>query len=185
MSDETNEATVAPDPKPAENPPPSDNKPAKTEGVIPLQMHEEKVQSLHRDLSKERAELKRLREENEALKSENGTFKLNQKKSEAFDVALQSLGEDFEIPSENIPKVKGLLAKLPDSETLQEEVAGLLDLVKAPKAKQSFGSPFTGGVPTNPSEPAKFVPGQKLTPWEVGQLSPDQHAAYIKSLQTR
>ena len=188
MSEEVNAGgeSTTPEPAPATTTPAAkEPEPRKqTEGVIPLSMHEEKVGTLHKDLSKERAEIKRLREENETLAKENGTFKLNHKKSEAFDAAVAGLGEDFEIQPDKVPKVKEFLAELPDSETLADKVAGFLDLVKAPKAKQKFGSSFTG-VPANQNQPVQFQPGQKLTPYEMGQLSESDHAAYIRSRQAR
>lgn len=146
---------------------------------------EEKIESLTKALNSTRAENKGLKAERDEFAGKVATFELKTKKSEALDAAMAGLGEDFEVPADKMPRVKELLAEIPDSETLGEKVAGFLELVKAPKSKPGpIMSPYAGtGQQHAPGQ--SWQPGQKLTPFELGQLSPEQHAAYIRSSQGR
>ena len=151
--------------------------------MIPLAMHEEKVNTLHTDLSKVRGKNKELSDKLTSVEKELADLRLEKKKSVAFDAAKAALGEDYEVPDEKLPKVKAFLAELQDSETLDTKVAEFLDLVKAPKVKQKFSSPYSG-TPTNQYENrSSFTPGRKLTPIEAGQLPPDEFEAYIRSIR--
>lgn len=181
--------------QPEETPEPLNGKPEpssetpdndKPERVSSNSLWEDKVRNLHKDLSNERKTVKTLRQENDTLKKSVGTFELKAKKSAALDTALSEIGEDFEVSSDRLSKLKGMIDSMQDGDGLSEAITDAVDLVKTPRQKNKFGTPFSPGVPPNDTnERVQFQPGQSLTPYQMGQLSNEQLDAHIKSRQAR
>lgn len=150
-------------------------------------IYQEKIDALHGDLSKVRGDNKTLKSERDELKAKVEAFELKERKSGALREAMGSIGDDFEIASDKMPTLEKLVDKLQDGEDLQSSILDLVNTVKSPKQQQKrFETPWGSGAPTNAHNSGpSFQPGQKLTEFEVSQLSPEDAAAYIRSRQFR
>ena len=103
----------------------------------------EKIEALHKDLNKERSTIKELRKANEDFTLKLNQVALKEKKEAILDSNLANLGEDFEIPSNKLPKLKNVISAFGDSENLETLIADAIDGYKAPKQKARVNStPF-------------------------------------------
>lgn len=172
----------APAPNPAPTPEPKQElKPAAAPKgeVIPLSTYEEKKAELLKDLSSVRGKNKDLEGKLSEAEKKVAAYELKEKKSTAFDAAVAALGEDFELPTDKLTKVKAFLDELPDSETLNEKVVEFLDLVKAPKAKPApVKSPFSPNAPPAPKDGNK-----PLSQTELLQLAAKDPEAFKEALR--
>jgi len=176
---QNNPAPTNQDPAPSNNPAPTNpvpsNDPAPTNTpVTGDSLWKEKIEALHSDLAKERKTIKDLKTANATLENENNGFKLKAKKADALNTALGNLGEDFEVPSDKLGKLNGLIEKLGDGDDLAASIAEFVDVVKETKQKEAtiINSPFAGPATTQ-------TPGTKeLSNEELRQLAIKDPAAF-------
>lgn len=119
-----------------------EDKPSRTDTGT---LFQEKIDSLHKDLSTVRKENKALKAENDELRGKVSGFELKAKKSEAISAAMSEIGEDFEIPSDKLPVLEKLVTQLQDGDDLADSVKSLVETIKTPKSKpRRFEAPWGG-----------------------------------------
>jgi len=151
-------------------------------------LYKDKIDALHSDLSSVRALNKDLGTKLSTAEAELAGYKLAEKKTGMLGEIQEKLG-DFEIPADKLGKLQGLIKVLPDGDDLGDRITEMVDLIKVPKTtgepKPPYSS-FSGGTPTGNAASQKaqtFTPGERLTPGQVANLSPDDLSKYLRSFQ--
>lgn len=178
------------------NPPPNNPTPSKTPpsgggagGSNVESFYKEKIDSLHNDLSQTRATNKALGDKLNEAQAKLAGYELKEKKEGILSGIQEKLG-DFEIPTDKLSKLQGLINVLPDGDDLPDRITEMVDLIKVPKGntKPQPYSSFSGGQPAGQVPPANqptFKPGERLTPGQIANLSPEDFARYRQSLRTQ
>lgn len=162
-------------PAPAQQPQKATAKPESNSNKVSAEsLWEDKVSRLNADLHKERQELKKLRAERDELAKSVSDFTIKEKKSEALNAALSNLGEDFEISSDKLPTLNKLITKIADSETLAEDIAEAVSLVKSPKARETaplINTPFGGPATASQKSVTQMSAEERMA---LARNNPDQ-----------
>lgn len=107
----------------------------------------DQISNLQKAVDAERSEAKKLKRERDELAKLVQDYTVKEKKAEALNAALSNLGEDFEVASDKLPTLNKLISKIQDSETLADDIAEAVSLIKSTKAKEQpslINSPFNG-----------------------------------------
>ncbi len=170
------ESTTTP---PAETPHEEETVAAKVTGsdtrTVPLSEHIELRKQFKALKASTDTELAKLRAENATFSDQIKTFTETTVKQAAFDKALGSIGDGFELPADRIATVKSSVSALAyDAETIEQSVANIVELAKRPKAKAAgtIVGKGAGGTGSATKEP-HLLSGRELE--QLRQDDPDEY----------